>query len=78
MLTRGKNREICLQKAKSGETLAKARFDIDGQIVRLRQGGERQIESYRSWFPPKFPSFPGKTNYWRTRKRVVLDLFSNF
>ena len=49
-----------MKKAKAGETLAKARFDIDGQIVRLRQGGERLIEPERSWFPPKFPSFSGK------------------
>ena len=56
-----KNREICLKKAKSGETLAKARFDIDGQIVRLRRNGERRIEPSGSWFPPNFPSFPGKS-----------------
>ena len=54
------NREICLKRSKSGETLAKARFDIDGQIVRLGQDGERLIEPKRSWFPPKFPSFSGK------------------
>ena len=39
-----KNRQKCLKKAKSGESLAKARF---GQIVRLRQSGERLIEP--SW-----------------------------
>ena len=49
-----KNREICLKKAKSGESLAKARFDMDGQIVRLRRSGARPIEPSGSWFPPKF------------------------
>ena len=39
-----KNLEKCLKKAKSGESLAKARFEIDGQIVRLRQSVERRIE----------------------------------
>ena len=55
-----KNPGKCLKKAKSGETLARARADTDGQIVRLRQGGEGRIEPYRSWFPPNFPSFPRK------------------
>ena len=39
MCEHAENREICVKKAKSGETLAKARFDIDGQIVRLRRSG---------------------------------------
>ena len=55
-----KNREICLKKAKSGETLAKARGDADGQIVRLRRSDDRPIEPFWSWFPPKFPSFSRK------------------
>ena len=49
-----KNPRKCLKKAKSGESLAKARFEIAGQIVRLRQSGERLIEPSGSWFPPKF------------------------
>ena len=49
----------CLKKAKSGETLARARADIDGQIVRLRSD-DRPIEPSGSWFPPKFPSFSRK------------------
>ena len=57
-----KNLEKCLKKAKSGESLAKARFEIDGQIVRLRQSVERRIEPSVSWFPPKFPSFSGKND----------------
>ena len=62
-----KNREICLKKTKSGESLAKARFDIDGQIVRLRRSGERLIEPSGSWFSPKFPSF-------FTKKRMIRGL----
>ena len=59
--TRGKTREICLKKAKSGESLAKARFHMDGQIVRLRRSGERRIEPSGGWFPPEFLSFSGKS-----------------
>ena len=73
-----KNPRKSLRRAKSGETLVEARFDIDGQIVRLRRSGEGRIEPCRSWFPPKFPSFSRKkANDLRTRARVVLDLFSN-
>ena len=54
-----KNPRKCMKKAKSGESLAKARF---GQIVRLQRSGEGRIEPYRSWFPPKFPSFSGKSD----------------
>ena len=73
------NPRKCLKKAKSGESLAKARGNADGQIVRLRRSGERPIEPSGSWFPPKFPSFSRKkANDLRTRARVVLDLFSNF
>ena len=51
------------KKAKSGESLAKARFDIDGQIILLLgRSGERRIEPSGSWFPPKFPSFSGKSD----------------
>ena len=58
-----KNLEKCLKKAKSGESLAKARFDIDGQIILLLgRSGERRIEPSGSWFPPKFPSFSGKSD----------------
>ena len=56
-----KNPGKCLKKAKSGESLANARFDMDGQIVRLRRSGERPIEPSGSWFPPKFLSFSGKS-----------------
>ena len=73
-----KNREICLKKGKSGETLSKARFDIDGKVVRLRQGGERLIEPCRSWFPPKFPHFHEKQMVRGIGNRVVLNLCSNF
>ena len=55
-----KNPRKCLKKAKSGESLAKARFDMDGQIVRLRRSDDRPIEPCGSWFPPKFPSFSRK------------------
>ena len=55
-----KNPGKCLKKAKSGESLAKARGNADGQIVRLRQSVERRIEPSGSWFPPKFPSFSRK------------------
>ena len=73
-----KNPGKCLKKAKSGESLAKARFGIDGQIVRLRRSDDRPIEPSSSWFPPKFPSFSmKKANDLGTRARVVLDLFSN-
>ena len=73
-----KNREICLKKAKSGESLAKARGNADGQIVRLRRSGDRPIEPSGSWFPPKFPSFSRKkSNDLRIRQHIVLDLFSN-
>ena len=58
-----KNLEKRLKKAKSGESLAKARFDIDGQIILLLgRSGERRIEPSGSWFPPIFPSFSGKTD----------------
>ena len=57
-----KNRKICLKKAKSGESLAKARFDTDGQIVRLRRSGERLIEPSGSWLPRSFPHFSQKMN----------------
>ena len=60
-----KNRQKCLKKAKSGESLAKARFDIDGQIILLLgRSGERRIEPSGSWFPPKFPSFSGKSDWF--------------
>ena len=55
-----KNHEIRLKKAKSGETPVEARFDFDGQIVRLRRRGERRIEPSGSWFLLKFLSFRGK------------------
>ena len=74
-----KNPGKCLKKAKSGETLARARADTDGQIVRLRRSDDRPIESSGSWFPPNFPSFSRKkANDERNRAHVVLDLFSNF
>ena len=77
-VTRGKTREICLKKAKSGESLAKARGNADGQIVRLLRSGDRPIEPSGSWFPPKFPSFSRKkSNDLRIRQHIVLDLFSN-
>ena len=58
-----KNPGKCLKKAKSGETLARARFDIDGQIILLLgRSGERRIEPSGCWFPPKFPSFSGKSD----------------
>ena len=55
-----KNPGKCLKKAKSGETLARARADTDGRIVRLRRSDDRPIEPSGSWFPPKFPSFSRK------------------
>ena len=55
-----KNPGKCLKKAKSGETLARARADTDGQIVRLRRSDDRPIEPSGSWFPPNFPSFSRK------------------
>ena len=55
-----KNPGKCLKKAKSGESLAKARGNADGQIVRLRRSDDRPIEPSGSWFPPKFPSFSRK------------------
>ena len=55
-----KNPRKCLKKAKSGESLAKARGNADGQIVRLRRSDDRPIEPSGSWFPPKFPSFSRK------------------
>ena len=48
-----KNPRKCLEKAESGESLARTRADTDGQIVRLRQSGERRIEPSGSWFPPE-------------------------
>ena len=54
------NPRKCLKKAKSGESLAKARGNADGQIVRLRRSDDRPIEPFWSWFPPKFPSFSRK------------------
>ena len=62
-----KNPRKCLKKAKSGESLAKARGNADGQIVRLRRSGDRPIEPSGSWFPQKFPSFSGK-------KRMIRGL----
>ena len=59
-----KNPGKCLKKAKSGETLARARADTDGQIVRLRRSDDRPIEPSGSWFPPKFPSFSRKKSEW--------------
>ena len=65
-----------LKKAKSGESLAKARFDIDGQIILLLgRSGERRIEPSGSWFPLKFPSFSGKSGLIC---RTENALFSNF
>ena len=55
-----KNPGKCLKKAKSGETLERARADADRQIVRLRRSDDRPIEPSGSWFPPNFPSFSMK------------------
>ena len=55
-----KNPGKCLKKAKSGETLERARADVDGQIVRLRRSDDRPIEPSGNWFPPNFPSFSRK------------------
>ena len=73
-----KKREICLKMATSGETLAKARFDIDGAN---RSSAAKWRKTNRTiWYlvPPSFPHFQEKTNDWRNRARVLLDLFSNF
>ena len=64
-------------RAKSGKTLAKARFDIDGrktsrtisQVVRLRSFPQHCWSSAAS---------SGWANVWKNRQRVALDLFSNF
>ena len=40
-----KNPGKCLKKAKSGETVARARADTDGQIVRLRRSDDRLIRT---------------------------------
>ena len=63
-----KNPGKCLKKAKSGETLARARADTDGQIVRLRRSDDRPIEPSGSWFPPNFPSFS------RKKKRMIRGI----
>jgi hypothetical protein len=53
-----KDGELCLSRAKPGETLVEARCAIltCKSIVRLGYRGERLIEPSSSWFPPKFPS----------------------
>ena len=70
-----KNPGKCLKKAKSGETLARARADTDGQIVRLRRSGNRPIEPSGSWFPPKFPSFSRKKRMIRGLGHALFSTF---
>ena len=70
------NPRKCLKKAKPGESLARARADTDGQIVRLRQSGERRIEPSGSWFPQKFPSFSRKKRMIRGIGNVLLSTYS--
>ena len=55
-----KNHGKCLKKAMSGETLARARADADGQIVRLRRSDDRQSNHLVAGSLPIFPRFQGK------------------
>ena len=71
-----KNPRKCLKKAKSGETLAKARGDADGQIVRLRRSGERPMQPSSSWFPLKFLSFFRKKRMIRGLGHASFSTYS--
>ena len=71
-----KNPGKCLKKAKSGESLAKARGNADGQIVRLRRSDDRPIEPSGSWFPPKFLRFQGKKRMIRGLGHPLFSTYS--
>ena len=71
-----KNPRKCLKKAKSGETLAKARGDADGQIVRLRRSGERPMQPSSSWFPLKLLSFFRKKRMIRGLGHASFSTYS--
>ena len=65
--TRGKNPGKCLKKAKSGETLARARADTDGQIVRLRRSGEKTNRTI--WW-----LVPSQVSLFFKRKRMIRGI----
>ena len=51
-----KDGELCVIRAKPGETLVEARRVLTCKsILRVAYRGERLIEPSSSWFPPKFP-----------------------
>ena len=74
-----KSRELCLKKAKCREKLWRMLVSIStgksfvcGEVAK-DESNHLVAGSLRS-----FPHFQEKANDWRTRARVLLDLFSNF
>ena len=59
-LASGLSKSVCVNTRKAVK-YARAGQSQGKLWWRLRQSGERPIEPSQSWFPPKFPSFSGKS-----------------